>query len=399
MGEATDGVTDTQDRSQPGGESVVQPHPDDPQKPRRFGQVSWSGWKYVSTKALHEFGRDQCGDVAAALTYFGVLSLFPALLALISLLGLFGQGEATLTAMLELARQVAPGDVMAAIEPVLQSLVETKAAGFAFAFGILGAIWSASGYVGAFGRAMNRIYEVDEGRPFWVLRPQQVVLTVVIIVLAALVLIGLVISGPLAQGLGSFFGLGDLAVLVWSIAKWPVMLAVVIGMVGLLYYYTPNVRQPKVRWVSPGAILAILVWVLVSLLFGLYVANFGSYQKTYGVLAGVIVFLLWMQLTNTALLFGAEFNSELERYRELRGGIEAEEELRLPARDERASEKAAAKREDLIAQGTAIREEAVAGGVPEENASEQDAGAQSDQRGAGPQDGEDCAKAERSSSP
>lgn len=380
-------------------DGVEQPHPDDSRKPAGLGRVSVSGWKYVAKKAFHEFGRDQCGDLAAALTYFGVLSLFPALLALISLLGLFGQGAATLSAMLDLTRQFAPADMVTTIAPVLESLVETKAAGFAFVFGILGAVWSASGYVGAFGRAMNRIYEVDEGRPVWVLRPQQVALTVVIIVLAALVLVGLVISGPLAEGLGRFLGLGELAVLAWSIAKWPVMLGVVVVMVGLLYYFTPNVHQPKIRWVSPGAVLAIVVWVVVSLLFGLYVANFGSYQKTYGVLAGVIVFLLWMQLSNAALLFGAEFNSELERYRELRGGIEAEEELQLPARDERAIEKAAAKREDLIGQGTAIREEAVAEGVPDQNAGEEGAEAQREARGEDPQENEDSSSAERSSSP
>ena len=179
--------------------------------------------------------------------------------------------------------------------------------------GLAGALWSASGYVGAFGRAMNRIYEIDEGRPIWKLRPAMLLLTIVLVILAALVLLALVLTGPVAESVGDAIGLGSTAVLVWQVAKWPVLLAVVILIVALLYYATPNVKQPKFRWVSVGAVLAIVVWILVSAAFGFYVANFSSYDKTYGALGGVIVFLLWLWLTNLALLFGAELDSELER--------------------------------------------------------------------------------------
>ena len=234
--------------------------------------------------------------------------------------------------------------------PITQ-MTETNAAGFALVFGLVGALWSASGYVGAFGRAMNRIYEVDEGRPFWKLRPLNLAITIVSVVLAALVLLGLVVSGPFASELGDTLGVGDTTVTVWNIVKWPIMLLVVVFLVAVLYYATPNVEQPKFRWISVGAGLAIVVWILASLAFGLYVANFGSYNKTYGSLAGVIILLLWLWLTNLALLFGAEVDAELERSRQLQAGIEAEESLQLPPRDTRRSEKEAAKLEAQIAEG------------------------------------------------
>jgi membrane protein len=242
-------------------------------------------------------------------------------------------------------------------------MTRTQAAGFAFVFGIVGAIWSASGYVGAFGRAMNRIYQIDEGRPVWKLRPLQLLLTLAGIILVALLLIGLVVSGPLARSIGNVIGLGDTAVTVWDIAKWPVMLAIVIVLVAVLYYATPNVKQPKFRWMSVGAAIAILVWLLASVAFGFYVANFGSYNKTYGSLAGVIVFLLWLWITNLALLFGAEVDAELERSRELQAGIKAEETLQLPPRDTRASDKKAEKLQEKVEEGRRLREEAQRNGV------------------------------------
>ena len=221
--------------------------------------------------------------------------------------------------------------------------------------GLAGAIWSASGYVGAFGRAMNRVYQVDEGRPIWKLRPVVLLITVGLVVMAALVLIGLVISGPLATTLGDAVGLGDLAQTIYTIVKWPVMLGIVVVMVAVLYYATPNVRQPKFRWVSVGAAVAILVWVLASVAFGFYVSHFSSYNKTYGSLAGIIVFLLWLWITNLALLFGAEVDAELERARQLQSGIKAEETLQLPPRDTRNSDKAEEKLEKRVAEGRRLR--------------------------------------------
>jgi membrane protein len=203
---------------------------------------------------------------------------------------------------------------------------------------------------------MNRIYEIDEGRPIWKLRPVMLLITLVTVLLAALVAVGLVLTGPAAEAVGRAIGLESTAVTVWSIAKWPVLLAVVVLIVALLYYATPNVKQPKFRWLSIGAFVAIVVWVVASAAFGFYVANFSSYNKTYGSLAGVIVFLLWLWLTNLALLFGAELDAELERGRQLQAGVEAEETVQLPPRDTRVSDKNEAKRQQDVEQGRRLRE-------------------------------------------
>ena len=204
---------------------------------------------------------------------------------------------------------------------------------------------------------MNRIYEVEEGRPIWKLRPQMLLVTALVLVFAGATGLMLVVSGPIARTIGDVVGLGETAVTVWNIAKWPVMLALVIVIVAVLYYATPNVKQPKFRWVSVGSVIAILVWILASVLFAVYVTNFGSYNKTYGSLAGAIIFLLWLWITNLALLFGAEFDAELERGRQLQGGIEAEKTIKLPPRDTRASEKNQAKHQELIERGRRLRGE------------------------------------------
>jgi membrane protein len=194
-------------------------------------------------------------------------------------------------------------------------------------------VWSASGYLGAFMRASNAIYEVEEGRPFWKLRPLQVALTLVGILALAFVLIGLVVSGPVAEAVGKAIGLGDAAVTIYSIAKWPILIGVVMLLFAGLYYAAPNVKQPKFRWISPGGALAVVLWIAASAGFGFYVSNFGSYNATYGALGGVITFLVWMWITNIAVLLGAEFDAELERERELRAGIKAQDEIKLPPRD------------------------------------------------------------------
>jgi membrane protein len=334
------------------------PAPDDSRKPDSPADLTARSWSYAFRQAWAEFRRDECTDLAAALTYYAVLSMFPALLAVISLLGVFGQGRSTTDTVLELVGRIGQqGAVDQLREPITQ-MTQTNAAGFALVFGLLGALWSASGYVGAFGRAMNRIYEVDEGRPLWKLRPLNLAVTVVSVVLAAVVLLGLVVSGPFARELGETLGLGATTVTVWNLVKWPLMLLVVVFLVAVLYYATPNVKQPKFRWISVGAGLAIVVWILASAAFGVYVANFGSYNKTYGSLAGVIILLLWLWLTNLALLLGAEVDAETERSRQLQAGIEAEESLQLPPRDTRASDKAAAKLDEQIERARELREQA-----------------------------------------
>jgi membrane protein len=331
------------------------PDPDDPGKPDSPTDLTKRSALYVVRKTAREFSKDQCTDLAAALTYYAVLSIFPALVVIVSLLGVFGQGERTTDAVLQIAGDLAPGSAVDTLRAPIEQLVESPSAGFALIAGIVGALWSASGYIGAFGRAMNRIYEIDEGRPVWKLRPLQLVLTLGALVAAAAAALMLAVSGPVATAIGNIIGAGDVALTVWDIARWPLILALMILAVATLYYATPNVQQPKFRWISVGAGIAIVTWVIASLLFGLYVANFGSYNKTYGALAGVIVFLLWLWITNLALLLGAEVDAELERGRQLQGGIAAERELQLPQRDNRVTKKNEAKDEKDVERGRAIR--------------------------------------------
>ncbi len=335
-----------------------------PDSPAQLTKPSWS---YVLRKTAREFGRDQCTDLAAALTYYSVLALFPALIALLSLVGLVGQGPSTVSTITGVLTQVGAGSVASTLQAPLQQLSTAPAkAGVALILGLLLALWSASGYVGAFGRAMNRMYEIEEGRPVWKLRPVQLLVTFVSVVLVALVAMALVLTGPAAKAVGASIGLGSTAVLVFDIVKWPVILVVVVAIVALLYYATPNVKQPHFRWISVGAGVAIVVWIVASVAFGVYVATFASYDKTYGSLAGIVVFLLWLWLTNLALLFGAELDCELERGRELQVGLPAEESLQLPPRDTRTLRKKERKRQQDIDRGRELRETRGASAVPDE---------------------------------
>jgi membrane protein len=317
--------------------------------------LSKHSWLYVVRKTMREFSKDQCTDLAAALTYYSVLALFPAVIALTSILGLVGQSDKAVEEVLKIVEDLGGGSLVTSIEPTLQDISSSQSAGLGFVLGLLGALWSASGYVGAFGRAMNRMYEVGEGRPIWKLRPVNLLLTAVLVVLTAIALAMLVLTGGVAEAVGKALGLGSTVVLVWNIVKWPLLLAIVIVIVALLYYATPNVKQPKFRWVSVGAVVAIVVWIIASAAFGFYVSNFSSYDKTYGALAGVIAFLLWLWLTNLALLFGGELDAELERGRELQSGIAAEETVQLPPRDTRNIEKAREKEREDVHRGRQLR--------------------------------------------
>lgn len=339
-------------------EKLTAPDPDDARKPDGPTDIHKRSWKYVAGKTVREFSADQCTDIAASLTYYAVLALFPALIALFSLLGVIGQGQAAADAVLGIVDEAAPGGAADVIRGPIEQFASSPAAGFALITGLAVAIWSASGYVGAFSRGMNRIYEIEEGRPFWKLKPQQLLVTLIAIVLIAIAAIILVVSGPVTEAIGSALGVGETVTTIWSIAKWPVLALVVILVVAILYYATPNAKQPKFRWMSMGAFLAILILGIATVAFGFYVANFSNYDKNYGSLAGVIIFLLWLWIANNALLFGAEFDAELERGRQLQAGIAAEEDIQLPPRNTKRSDKAAKKEAEDIAEGRRIRTEA-----------------------------------------
>ena len=333
------------------------PAPDDSRKPDSPADVTKPSWKYIAKKTLREFTKDQCPDLAAALTYYAVLSIFPALLALVSLLGIFGDAKKTTSALMEIVQGFAPGDTVDAIRQPIEQLSSSSAAGLTLVLGILTALWSASGYVGAFGRAMNRIYEIDEGRPFIKLRGTMLAVTIAAVLIVLVLSAMLVLSGPVADAVGNSIGLGGAVLTAWNILKWPVILLLVILVIAILYYATPNVKQPKFRWMSLGSAIALVIFLLASLAFAFYVANFNSYEKTYGAIGGVIISLLWLWILNMSLLFGAEFDAEMERGRQLQAGIKAEETIQLPPRDTKQSDKLQAREEEDIRRGRELREQ------------------------------------------
>jgi membrane protein len=283
-------------------------------------------------RTLKEFSEDNLTDWAAALTYYGVLALFPALVGLLSIIGLLVDPQ-TLTKALT---SVVPGTASDALTPVIKQLAGShSAAGFGLVLGLVGAVWSASGYVGAFTRAANVVYETPEGRKIWKLKPLQLLVTLVGILFAAVILATLVLSGPVVNAIGQAMGIGETGQTIWNVVKWPIVLVLLALMIAVLYYATPNVRLRGFTWVSPGAAIAIVVAIVASALFAFYVGNFGSYNKTYGTLAGVIVFLIWFWLINLALLFGIELDAEVERTKELKEGVpRAEKEIQLDARED-----------------------------------------------------------------
>jgi membrane protein len=292
-----------------------------PDEPTGLGA---GGWWAALKRTVREFKEDNLTDWAAALTYYGVLAIFPALLVLTSILGLVGE-SATQPLIDELGK-VAPGPAKEIFTSALENLQgDQGAAGVIFIVGLVAALWSASGYVSAFMRASNAIYDMEEGRPIWKTLPVRVGLTLVLLVLLAVTTLAVVLTGDLAKEIGDLIGLGDTAVAVWSIAKWPVLLLVVSFMFALLYWAAPNVKQPGFRWLSPGGILAVVGWLIASAAFAFYVSNFGSYNKTYGALGGVIVFLVWLWISNIMILLGAEFNAELDRGRAIEGGMRPED--------------------------------------------------------------------------
>ena len=286
-------------------------------------------------RTVKEFQEDNMSDWAAALTYYGLLSLFPALIALVSIIGLFGDPQKTTQTITDMVTQLGPQSAAETFAGPVKSITANRgAAGILFFVGLALSLWSASGYIGAFMRASNIVYETPEGRPFWKLRPLQLLVTLVMILLLAAVLLGLVLTGPVVSAVAGPLGIGSTAQTVFNIAKWPIMLIAVILIFAVLFHASPNVKLPGFKWVTPGAILALVVWIVASVVFAFYVANFGSYDKTYGALGGVVILLMWMWLTNVALLLGMELNAERERSRELAAGVpRAEREIQLEPRD------------------------------------------------------------------
>jgi membrane protein len=287
-------------------------------------------------RTASEFQEDNLTDWAAALTYYGLLSLFPALIAMVSLLGLFGDPTSTTRSLTEIITDLGPESAAETFKGPIESITESRGtAGVTFVLGLAVALWSASGYVGAFARASNVIYETPEGRPFWKLRPLQLAVTLVMILLLVVLALGLVTTGPVLDAIAGPIGLGETAVTIWSIAKWPAMAAIFLLIVAVLYYASPNVKLRGFRWVTAGSVVAIVVWVIASALFALYVGNFGSYDKTYGTLGGLIALLVWFWISNLAILFGHQLNAERERSLEIEEGRpRAEREIQLEPRSE-----------------------------------------------------------------
>ena len=303
----------------------------EPQAPTDLDAPSWSG---VLRRTVREFKEDELVDRAAALTYYGVLAVFPAILALVSILGLVGQSATQ--PLIDNLGKVAPGPAKDIFTTAVGNLQKSRGSGGVFfVVGLALALWSASGYVAAFMRASNAIYEVEEGRPIWKKLPVRLGVTLVLVVLLAVSALAVVLTGGLAQRAGDLFGVGRSAVRVWDIVKWPVLVLIVSLMFAILYWAAPNVKQPGFRWVSPGGVVAVILWLIASAAFAVYVANFGSYNKTYGALGGVVIFLVWLWLSNIAVLLGAEFNAEVQRGREIEAGHPAEEEPFLEPRDTR----------------------------------------------------------------
>jgi membrane protein len=301
---------------------------DVPEGPTDLGR---RGWVTVVKRTVKEFREDNLTDWAAALTYYGVLALFPALIALVSVVGLLGQS--TVDSLVTNIREIpgAGGAKKIIINAIHDISGRKSAASLAFGLGLGLALWSASSYVGAFMRASNAIYEKDEGRPFYKLRPVQVGVTLLMVVLITLSVAAIVVTGPVTKQVGKAVGLGNTGRTIFDIAKWPVILLVVSFMFSLLYYAAPNVKHPGFKWITPGGVLAVVVWLIASAAFALYVRFFPN-NKTYGSFGGVIVFLTWLWISNIALLLGQEMNAELERQRELEAGLPAEKEIQLPPR-------------------------------------------------------------------
>jgi membrane protein len=306
--------------------------------PDNPAQLKGRGVFAALTRTFKQYSQDNVSDWAAALTYYGVLSIFPGLLVLVSLLGMLSSnGQATVQSAVH---DLAPNQqLQSLVNTVLTQVKDPGTAGLAAIIGIVAAFWSASGYIAAFMRASNAIYDVPEGRPIWKTLPIRVGVTAVVGVMLVVSAAIVIFTGDLAKIVGDKIGLGSAAVLTWNIAKWPVLLILVSLMFAILYWASPNAKTGGFRWVSPGGLFAVLLWLIASAAFAIYLANFANYNKTYGTLGGVIAFLVWLWITNIAILFGAELDAELQRGRAIAAGHDPADEPFLELRDDRKIKK------------------------------------------------------------
>src|SRR5579875_3452349 len=301
--------------------------------PDRVSDLSTRSQAGVLRRTLREFKADNLTDLAAALTYYGILAIFPMIIVIVSVLGLVGHSATQ--PIIDNLSKVAPGPARSIITSAVRNVGHGReTAGILFVAGLLGALWSASGYVAAFMRAANAVWDVEEGRPLYKRIPLRLAVTLATVLIITASALAVVFTGGLADRVAGLIGVGSAAVTIFDIAKWPLMLLMVAVVFAVLYYAAPNVEQPGFRWITPGSAFAVIAWIIVSAAFALYVASFSSYNKTYGALGGVVAFLVWLWLTNVVILFGAELNAELARGRLMQAGQPADSEPYLPPRDD-----------------------------------------------------------------
>jgi len=302
-------------------------------KPTSPAEVDKRSWKFVVRRTFRAFGTEGCPDIAASLTFYAILALVPAVMVSFSVVSLLGRGDETAGIVLDVARALVPDASAAPIRDVLDQIAEARLSGILLVFALGLTVWAVARYVAALGRGMNVIYGVEEGRSVWKLKLGQILIALVVIVCVAAAAAMLAVTGDVAKALGDAFGVGELTLLIWRIARWPLLAAVVIFVLAFLYYFAPNVKPARFRWMSLGAAVALVVLLLASLAFGLYASNFADFDRLYGAFGSIIVFALWLWITNMAMLVGAVFDAELERVRELQAGIPAETQVQVPLRD------------------------------------------------------------------
>ena len=318
-----------------------------------------ASWRYAVRRARHGFVRHRGIDSAAALTFFAALALFPGALVVVSSFAIVRDRDEAVESILAVVGEFVKKSTVETLETPLRSFLAIENPGIALLIGTWLLLWTLSAYATAFGRTINTTYEILEGRRFWKFRGLMLIVTVVLMIAFGAILLILIATPRVAASFAETAGIAEPWVVAWNIAKWPALLVLAIIVAAVLYYYTPNVRHLRLRWVSWGAIFAIVTWALATAGFGVYVATVGQYDRIYGWIGGGIVTLLWLYITNLVLVFGAEFDAEVVRLRQLGAGIAAEETVQLPLRDTTRNLVLARQRADDVRDGKAIRDNSV----------------------------------------